>query len=533
MDNQPSESRESSDPEREFVERLISRLERSNLEQPGVPDEVERKACPAPTIPGYKVISELGHGGMGVVYKARQLSAERDVALKMILVGPAVDSETVRRFETEVHAAAKLKHRGIVPIYEVGEHDARPYFSMEFVEGGSLEDWVKKNGPMQPDAAARLVVALTEAIQYAHEQGVIHRDLKPKNILLDAEGSPRICDFGLAKLMDGAHDLTRTGDAIGTPSYMPPEQAKGLKDAREKSDIYGLGGILYCLLTGRPPFQAANAQEIHRQVLEEDVAPARTVNPGVPKDLETICEQSLRKDPDRRYLSTRYLGDDLRRFLAGEPILARPIGWRDFVERALRYRNLDERYDRDWNAFLLLFTILLLCTSIGTFVFEELNMSAYGELSANLGLCGILGMIAWKARRVMTPAASRKERQVASVLAGNIVACLCMNQVMFGSITPPYGTNVWAPSAVINGLALSFIGSSHSGVFYLFGAFFVVLGVAISGVPRNEFQWACLAYGLGWSGTLTIMMIHFRRFGKNDSVSTTLAPTRAARAPSS
>ena len=272
----------------------------------------------------YEFLEEIARGGMGVVYKARQINLNRTVALKMILAGQFAGQEDVQRFYTEAESAAQLDHWGIVPIYEIGEHEGQHYFSMAYVEGESLADKIRK-GPMEPCEAAKLCEKIAEAIAYAHEKGVIHRDLKPANILLDREDTPKVTDFGLAKQVESDRDLTRTGAVMGTPSFMPPEQASGNTDAVGPcADVYSLGAILYCLLTGRPPFQAANPVDTLMQVLEQDAIPPSDLNPNVPRDLETVTLHCLEKNVERRYASAAELEDDLNRFLSGEPIQARP-----------------------------------------------------------------------------------------------------------------------------------------------------------------------------------------------------------------
>ena len=261
---------------------------------------------------------------MGVVYQARQVSLNRPVALKMILAGQLAGDDEVKRFYLEAEAAANLDHPGIVPIYEIGEHEGQHFFSMGFVEGTSLAAKVA-GGPLPPNEAASLIVKVAEAVQFAHEKGVIHRDLKPANVLLDSQGQPKVTDFGLAKKLQADSGLTHTGQVMGTPSYMPPEQAEG-KNVGPAADVYALGAILYCLLTGRPPFQAATPMDTLLQVIGQDPVPVRQLNATVPKDLETICLKCLEKDPRRRYGSARALAEELNRFLSGEPIVARPVG---------------------------------------------------------------------------------------------------------------------------------------------------------------------------------------------------------------
>jgi eukaryotic-like serine/threonine-protein kinase len=289
-----------------------------------------------PEIPGYEIEAVLGHGGMGVVYKARQLRLQRLVALKMLLAGPYARPKELERFLREAKAVAGLRHPNIVQIYEVGDVDGRPYFTMEFVEGGSLAQ--KVHGKPQParDAAA-LVATLAHAIQAAHQGGIVHRDLKPGNVLLTADGTPKVTDFGLARRLEGGDGLTLSGVPLGTPSYMAPEQACGHRDTiGPAADVYALGAILYEMLTGRPPFRGETAAETLQQVVaDEPVSPAR-LNPRVPRDLETICLKCLHKEPGCRYASARELADDLRRFLNDEPIRARPPGRWERSRRWLR-----------------------------------------------------------------------------------------------------------------------------------------------------------------------------------------------------
>jgi eukaryotic-like serine/threonine-protein kinase len=282
----------------------------------------------------YEIRRELARGGMGVVFLARQISLNRPVALKMILAGQLADDTDVKRFYTEAEAAANLDHPGIVPIYEVGQHEGQHYFSMGFVEGQSLSQRLAE-GPLPPREAAALMVKVAEAIEFAHQRGVIHCDLKPGNILLDRDGNPRVTDFGLAKKVQGDSGLTGSGQIMGTPSYMPPEQAGGKRGAvGPEADVYALGATLYCTVTGRPPFQAATAMGTVIQVLSDEPVPPRRLNPSIPRDLETICLKWLEKEPGRRYARATTLAADLRRFLTGEPIVARPV---TRLERAAKW----------------------------------------------------------------------------------------------------------------------------------------------------------------------------------------------------
>jgi serine/threonine-protein kinase len=289
-------------------------------------------------VPGYAIDGVLGRGGMGVVYKALHLSLKRTVALKMILAGGHAGDEERARFKAEAEAVARLQHPHIVQIHEVGEHDGRPYCALEFVEGGSLAQKLAGN-PLPATDAARLVQTLAAAVQVAHSRNVVHRDLKPANVLLTADGAPKVTDFGLAKLLDESGQ-TQSGAIMGTPSYMAPEQAEGKNDVGPAADVYALGAILYECLTGRPPFKAATTLDTLLQVVADEPAPPRQLNPQVPQDVETICLKCLRKEPAQRYPAAEALADDLRLWQAGEPIKARPVGPGERAVKWVRRRPL-------------------------------------------------------------------------------------------------------------------------------------------------------------------------------------------------
>jgi WD40 repeat protein/tRNA A-37 threonylcarbamoyl transferase component Bud32 len=290
-------------------------------------------APPVPALPGYAVLEELGRGGMGIVYKARQRHLNRIVALKMVVSGGHATTEERMRFLTEAEAVAAVEHPGIVRVFDFGAHDGQPYFSMEFCEGGSLAARLAGN-PLLASQAAHLVERVARAVQAAHEKGIVHRDLKPANVLLDALGQPKVSDFGLAKRLEVGPGLTQTGAVMGTPSYMAPEQAQGKKEVGAAADVYALGAILYECLTGRPPFKAATVYDTLRQVIDAEAVAPRQLNRALSRDLETVCLKCLDKDPGRRYGSAAALADDLGHFLAGEPIRARPVSK---AERAARW----------------------------------------------------------------------------------------------------------------------------------------------------------------------------------------------------
>jgi tRNA A-37 threonylcarbamoyl transferase component Bud32 len=294
-------------------------------QQSNTPDAARSGAAsgaePLPQVPGYEVIAPLGQGGMGVVYKARDVQLNRFVALKMIRHDRDLGLDSTRKeyFLAEARAVAQFQHPNLVQIYEIGELDGQPYFSLEFLDGGNLSQ--KLGGTPQPaDEAAELVETLARAVDYAHQKGIIHRDLKPANILLTSDGTPKVADFGLAKQMDQQAGPDEEGGILGTPSYMAPEQARGdSSQVGPLSDIYSLGAILYEMLTGRPPFKAADKWRTIQQVRHQELVPPRLLVPQVPHDLQLICVRCLDKDPARRFATARDLADELRRFWTAGP----------------------------------------------------------------------------------------------------------------------------------------------------------------------------------------------------------------------
>jgi serine/threonine protein kinase len=344
---------------------------------------------PLPEVPGYEVLEVVGHGGMGIVYKARQARPNRLVALKMILAGAPPAEQA--RFRAEAEAVASLEHPNIVRIYEVGEHAGHPYLVLEWAEGGSLAGLLA-GGPLPARPAAELLLPLARAAAFAHAKGIIHRDLKPANVLLrtldrdpaaDASGQaargsalpvfphavPKLADFGLAKRLDAGQGQTRTGDVLGTPYYMAPEQALGrTRQVGPATDVYALGSVLYEMLTGRPPFAGSTVLETLEQVCRHDPVPPSRLQPAVPPDLEVICLKCLHKSAADRYAGAAELAADLRAYLDGEPIRARPLGAVDQVVRAIRHHKLDERV-ASAGTFLLLWAPVTLLAHLTTYAF--------------------------------------------------------------------------------------------------------------------------------------------------------------------
>jgi hypothetical protein len=285
-------------------------------------------------VPGYEVVRELGRGAVGVVYLAHHRQLDRPVAIKVILAGGHASADELARFRAEASLAAGVRHPHLVAVHNVGEHDGLPFCVMEFVEGGNLRQRLEQ-GPLPPREAALLAAQVAQAAQALHEASVVHRDIKPANVLLARDGSPRLADFGLAWWLGEDRHLTRTGQVLGTPSYMAPEQAVGSSaEVGPAVDVYALGAVLYELVTGRAPFRAATSLDTLHQVLNEEPAPPRLLNPAISRDLETVILKCLAKDPTQRYASAADLADDLERFLQCRPVAARPVG---LLERAVKW----------------------------------------------------------------------------------------------------------------------------------------------------------------------------------------------------
>src|SRR5437588_2691606 len=300
----------------------------SAADENGAPDN--KKSVSAAELLGelgdYELLEEIGRGGQGVVFRARQKSLNRIVALKVISLGQWASNAHLKRFRLEAEAAARLEHPGIVPIHEVGERDGSCYFSMKFVEGGQLDE-VARREPIPIRRAVELILKVARTVHYAHEHGILHRDIKPGNILLDAKGEPHLTDFGLARLLETESSVTQTLDVMGTPSYMAPEQAVGnTTGVSNATEVYGLGAVLYQLLTGHPPFAGGTTYETIKLLEDTEPRPPRLLNPKVDRDISTICLKCLEKDPKRRYASAFALAEDLEHWLKHEPILARHTG---------------------------------------------------------------------------------------------------------------------------------------------------------------------------------------------------------------
>jgi serine/threonine protein kinase len=477
-----------------------------DLSSPAIP------ADPA-GVPGYEIIAELGRGGMGVVYKARQKSLNRVVALKMVLAGRGGATE-LERFRAEAEAVGRLQHGNIVAVYEIGEIDDRPYYTLEFCPNGSLAK--KLDGkPLAPREAAELVEQVARAMTAVHGAGIVHRDLKPQNILIAVDGTPKVTDFGIAKTGRDSH--TQTGAILGTPGYMAPEQAAGeTKHVGPAADVYALGAILYECLTGRPPFLAATPVETMRLVLDQDPPPPRMLNRQIDQDLEKIVLKCLEKDPALRYPSAADLAEDLRRYRDGEPITARSVNLIERLHRELHRSQHDAKL-RPWGTGLMILGVLILVEHVSTsllLISGDLPEWAAFWVPRSI-FFGLLIMWLWRYGfgNGFFPS-NAIERQLWAVWLGYILAFASVYWVVRAkgeSHLEMYGAGM-----ALSGLAWFAMGGSIWGRAYLIGLLFF-LAAPLMAFYLDKSPWAPAMFGLSWAVTLLIVGARYRRMGRTNS----------------
>lgn len=468
------------------------------------------------TVPGYEVRSELGRGGMGVVYWARQVRANRDVALKMILNADHAGSEEVARFRAEAEAVARLQHPAIVTVYEVGEHSGRPFFSMELCPQGSLA--ISSSRPLTPQAISELILKVTRGVAAAHAAGVVHRDLKPGNILLTAENEPKIADFGLSKQLGprerrGDGDLTASGEVLGTPSYMAPEQAGAARHVGPPADVYALGAILYDLLTGRPPFRGATPTDTLLQLLTEDPRPPRELSPNIPRDLETICLRCLEKEPARRYPTAGELAEDLARFLDGEPVSSARSGFVDRLAGAIDRVQLHERWAKDGTLLLALAPVMFL-PEVWVTAAVQYNWPPYllapGQYFRLFSFLLVVGY--FRGWRWMPQGTA--ERQLWAVWTGYVAACFAFglsSQIAMGfsNFASSRELKLYQGLACLTGLAFFVLAPNFWGYCAVIGLGFFALSFLMS----LNLQLAPIEFGTCWAVVLILMGLRLRRLG--------------------
>jgi len=429
---------------------------------------------------GYELLDELGRGGMGVVYRARQLGLDREVAVKMILRGQLASATDRARFRAEAEAAARLDHPNIVPVYEVGESEGRPFFSMKYIAGRTLSLMLTEH-PLPDRDAARIMATVSRAIHFAHEKGVLHRDLKPSNILIDAGGEPHVTDFGLAKRTTDPVSLTKSGAVLGTPSYMAPEQAAGARgEVGPASDVYSLGAVLYHMLTGRPPFQAATPVDTVLLVLEQDPVPPRVINPKVDRDLEMIALRCLQKPADLRYASAESLAQDLEAYLHDEPISARSGRFAQVLSRLFRethHAAVLENWGLLWIWHSLV--VFIACALTDLLHLAGLDERWYYIALWTAGL-GTWAAVFWALRRRLGPV-TFVERQIAHVWAASMagIALLFFLELLMDlpvlTLSPVLG--------LIAGIVFFVKAGILSGTFYLQAAALFATAFAMAMFP--------------------------------------------------
>ena len=479
--------------------------DRTIAHRPGPDDESE--VSPGPRFGDFELLEELGRGGMGIVSRAREITRGRVVAIKRLLRGPDSTAQDIERFRLEAQSASRLAHPHVVPVFQVGECEDLPFFTMQYVEGTTLARKLA-DGPMTAADAARLLAPVCRAIHYAHERGVVHRDLKPSNVLIDLRGHPYVSDFGLARRIDVDPSLTPSGALLGTPSYMAPEQAGRASDGGKAavgpaSDVYSLGAILYHMLTGRPPFQAATPAETILLALEHDPIPPRALNPRVSPDIEMIALKCLQKSPALRYPTAEALADDLDAFLRGDPVSARSTSL-----RALAARLLGETHHapiaENWGLLWIYHSIALIVFFGAT---NALLLAGVTErwpyvLIFSVGLCGWAAFF-WALRRRGGPIRF-VEKQLAHVWGAGIVAINLVFLVEWLLGLPVLSLSPMI--AVTNGMLLMIKGGILSGGYYLQAALTFLTIFPMVAFPR----FAPVIFGVVASGCFFATGLKYR-----------------------
>lgn len=434
------------------------------------------------TIGDYELLEEVGRGGMGVVFRARQVSLGREVAVKMILRGRLASDLDLSRFLSEASSTARLQHPHIVPVYEVGDIEGRPFFSMKFIDGETLGSKLA-DGPLPERDVARLLAPIARAIGFAHRQGVLHRDLKPSNILIDADGTPLVTDFGLAKRFGVENDLTRSGVVVGTPSYMSPEQASGRRDnIGPASDIYSLGCVLYHALTGRPPLVAESLMELVMLVLEQDPTPPRALRPRLDRDLEMIVIRCLQKPPDLRYDTAEQLADDLEAFLRDERVAASSGRFEQVVARLFRETHHAAVLE-NWGMLWMWHSMVLLIACLLTWALEV------NGVTSRIAYCGvwIVGLgtwaaVFWKLRQRIGPV-TFVERQVAHVWGASMISIAMLFPLEWWLELPVLTLSPLL--GVISASVFIVKAGMFSGAFYIQAGVLLCTSIAMALLPQH------------------------------------------------
>lgn len=429
----------------------------------------------------YELHEEVGRGGMGIVYRATQVSLNREVAVKMILRDRLASQQERQRFFAEARATAQLQHPGIVPVYDVGELDGRPYFAMQFIRGRTLADMIQ-TGELLQRHTARYLEQISRAVHFAHESGILHRDIKPSNILIDENGNAKLTDFGLAKQTDGNDSLTRTGVVLGTPTYMSPEQASGkMGPIGPASDVYSLGTVLYHALTGRPPLVAKSPVDLLLKILEQDPPLPRMIEPKIDRDLEMIIVRCLQKPADLRYASAQSLANDLGAFLRDEPIMARSGQFAQVIARWFRETHHAPVLE-NWGLLWMWHSLVLLiaCVLTSLLQWNEAPRPSYALLWI-VGL-GAWAAVFWALRRRMGPV-TFVERQIAHVWGASMIAIGLLFPLEWGMNLPPL--TLTPLIAVISGMVFLIKAGILSGAFYVQAFCLFASSIAMLAFPTS------------------------------------------------
>jgi len=462
------------------------------------------------SIPGYEILEEVGRGGMGVVFKARQQSLNRVVALKMVLAGRG-GPEELERFRAEAEAVGRLQHANIVQVYEIDELEGRPYFTLEFCANGSLARKLEGQ-PLTNKDAAELVEDLARAMTAVHNAGIVHRDLKPQNVLIAADGTPKVTDFGIAKNAAATSSHTQTGIILGTPSYMAPEQAEGrTKEVGPEADVWALGAILYHALTGRPPFLAATPVETMRQVLDQDPLPPRILNRFIDPDLDKIALKCLEKDPKLRYRTAAELGEDLRRYREGEPITARSVNLLERLHREIGRSQHDAKL-RPWGTGLMLLGFLIWIVHSSTSLLLVSGMPEWPAFWIPRSIFFVLfavwlGKYGFGAGLLPTNAV---ERILWAVWLGYLLA---FASIFWVTRSQGHGhLQMYGAGMALSGLAWFAMGGCVWGGCYVIGLGFLLAAPLMTHFDGSP--WAPAVFGAAWGVTLLIVGGRYWRLGR-------------------
>jgi serine/threonine protein kinase len=455
----------------------------------------------------YELLHEVARGGMGVVYKARQVSLNRVVAIKMILRGNLAGREDIERFALEAKAVARLTHPQIVVIHDVGQYGDQHFYTMEFVEGRSLADLIR-SGPVAPRKAAEYVEQVAKAIHFAHQNGVVHRDIKPSNVLIDESGRARVTDFGLAKHVDRGEELTLSGEILGTPAYMAPEQITNRRgEIGPACDIYGMGVLLYELMTARVPFKGRDQFDTLLQVLDCEPQSPRKINSNVPRELEMICFKCMDKDPQRRYASASELADDLAHYLAGDSISLTSPKLVDRLVRTLERSQFDREFFT-WSRMLLHLAWISLATHVMIYFNRALDPPHPLVNLIGIRVFELLGMgaVLLSMRSRWFPPRGAPARQLLSLWLGYMIGSTAL--VVIAYLLTRSGTRfnelvAYPPMAVLASLLFMMLGASYWGYCYVMGSVFLVLSIVMTfWLPA-----APLIFGAAWAASLSILSL--------------------------